>query len=597
MCYDSSFRILHYISFFCISSFCISSFFASSFFVSSSSSYIIHASRPLSLRSFARCFLMQALKSTKLFKKYCKNWSVLQKRSFCQNGLSWSLAKRGKPLYQVGRPSKQAYLVMRGILEVRSDRRTATGRRSGQLGVQKDIIAVGEMAGELALQGVGSRTKTCVAQVGTQVLVINVATYLTIAQRAPSFKDRYSLLRKASIMTDWPIDRMFWLAFNWEEKKYEKGNIITEFEEIPQSIKIVMEGSVGIYAPGKDDKDKAINKGSRRAHCKLVSVLGPGEMFDGVGLLATAAKLMKTAALREAARSPVQIVSETLNLKVLELPSSMYDLILQSGLPTVERIYTLEVKRATLYQSGIMGWNASMSFLDQQKNNNKHVVKQFKLGKIKRKDKQEEQQRKRSPSMDSHNLLVVELVTASESMEGNYEEGGRRSHLNLGSRLGFSQKKRRNVAALVPQVIRAKPLQGQGKILRRINSSPQPPRSGNTIMDEQILQLADTTLSVAHEEHDCTMHANTMTSPAPSSQRHVHGGTPPKNKTWWKDQNLFTSPHTTKKRRAVLSNPTQQPMLFQHRASSFAKPFTQRLPSRSDVLKAQQALREKSPAW
>ena len=193
------------------------------------------------LDCFLRQFLMQVLKSTKLFKKHCKNWNVSQIRDLVQNGLKFKVAKRSKPLFQLGKPAKEVYFVMKGALIL-----TKRNKKSNSTSSDQQIINVNEIAGELALQGVGSRVHTCIARVHSHLIVINVKIFLNIAQSSPNFKSRFAFLRKNPIMKDWTSDKCFLLAFNWKERTYEKGEIITEYGEIPSGLKIVMKGNVGV---------------------------------------------------------------------------------------------------------------------------------------------------------------------------------------------------------------------------------------------------------------------------------------------------------------------------------------------------------------
>ena len=91
------------------------------------------------------CLLMQIFKATKLYTSRCKQWNVTQIRDMCQRGLSYTTAKRGKPVFQVGFPASAAYLVMKGQLQMRTDQKKASvanGRRGGsQLpGINRDAI-------------------------------------------------------------------------------------------------------------------------------------------------------------------------------------------------------------------------------------------------------------------------------------------------------------------------------------------------------------------------------------------------------------------------------------------------------------------------
>ena len=122
---------------------------------------------------------------------------------------------------------------MKGQLHMRTDSKkssVANGRRGGsQLpGINRDAVDVGDIAGILALQGVRSRVHSCIATVHSQLLVIDVDVFLNISNKSASFKEKYESLQKTAMLKDWPVDRMFYFAFNWEEVSYEKGNVITD---------------------------------------------------------------------------------------------------------------------------------------------------------------------------------------------------------------------------------------------------------------------------------------------------------------------------------------------------------------------------------
>ena len=210
------------------------------------------------------CFLMQVFQHTTLFVKYCPQWNVQQIREFVQHGLHYDTFQRNKPLFQIGRPATTAYMVMSGLCEMVSNRQLTTHKRRGSggggggsgdsgqdshnSGGDRHLIGAGDIVGELALQGVGNRLHTSHAKVHSQTVVIDIPMYMRIAQNNRNFKLKYALLRNnTALLKDWPNDRLFRLAFHFQEKIYTgKRLIVTDVGDIPPGVHIVMEGSVGV---------------------------------------------------------------------------------------------------------------------------------------------------------------------------------------------------------------------------------------------------------------------------------------------------------------------------------------------------------------
>jgi hypothetical protein len=84
--------------------------------------------------------------------------------------------------------------------------------------------------------------------VHSQTVVIDIPMYMRIAQNNRNFKLKYALLRNnTALLKDWPNDRLFRLAFHFQEKIYTgKRLIVTDVGDIPPGVHIVMEGSVGV---------------------------------------------------------------------------------------------------------------------------------------------------------------------------------------------------------------------------------------------------------------------------------------------------------------------------------------------------------------
>ena len=320
-------------------------------------------------------------------------------------------------------------------------------------------------------------------------------------------------------------------------------------------------------------------------------MLSPGEIFDTIGILATSTKLIKKSP--KVAQSSVQVVSESKNLQILELPVSNYYFILECPYPTIERIYTLENQRSILYANSLNGWKSSMSVLDEQKlnnndllKNNREIIKQKTIATI-------NSNRNRTPSMESV-LLGIEMVSASETIEMKRSrlslspKAGER--LNLGSRVGFSRITKMNSTNKSNNKRRSPVLRNQGIMLRTIKSPSSPPLQSSQ-KEQKCTNLYSNSDSQLPMKEEADMNSS-------SSKRHIHGSTPPQS-TWWKEQNLFQQQKKQQyhQHHQHMQHQQQQQSMFQHRATSFAKPFTQRTLSRSDLVKAQQALRDKKPNW
>ena len=93
---------------------------------------------------------------------------------------------------------------------------------------------------------------------------------------------------------------------------------------------------------------------------RLVSCLEQGEIFDSVGILAAVARLKRN---HPGTRSTVQYVVHTNGCRILELPASSYDSILESS-NTVDKLYQLECNRALIYSKSIEGWRQAIDALE-----------------------------------------------------------------------------------------------------------------------------------------------------------------------------------------------------------------------------------------
>ena len=227
---------------------------------------------------------------------------------------------------------------------------------------------------------------------------------MKIAEKSLQYKEKYMLLRsKTEVFQDWPNDRLFRLAFQFHEKIYEKGSIITNVGNVPTGLHVVLEGSVGVYVPDDtaSNTSNGLGNGLRRSHYKLVSSMGVGEIFDCVDILAQAAKSLytKNPSIQE---STVQIVAETLRLRVLELTSNDYNLIIQSGLPTIFKLYQLECQRNHLYNSSLQGWSSTMATINELNRNGNELLKQMYVEQRKQYDQVMEDKQKKNPSIARH---------------------------------------------------------------------------------------------------------------------------------------------------------------------------------------------------
>lgn len=275
------------------------------------------------------------------------------KTQLCNHGLHLKTVHKNDMLFKLGQMADYSYLVMKGSLEERSARSNVA--RQTMHNTRREIFP-GEIGGVLALKGVGSRVKACFAAEKTHLLCINVRVYLKLAQRDPSFRKRFALLRKVDALSAYDANRAYSLTFSFSEKRPTKGTVITDIGQTPVGLHIVMSGRVEVYVI-----DSGNDEVSKNARTRLVSCLGEGEIFDSVGILSAVAKIKRN---HPGSRSTVQYVVQSHDCCLLELSPSNYNLILESP-NTVDKLYRLECNRSIVYHTSVKGWRSAILYANR----------------------------------------------------------------------------------------------------------------------------------------------------------------------------------------------------------------------------------------
>jgi CRP-like cAMP-binding protein len=358
-------------------------------------------------------FLLVALRTTRLFRNHTADWPPHLKTYLCNHGLHFKSVLKGRTLFKLGEMAEYAYLVMKGGLEEQAARNGID--RQSKLSARVNVVRPGDIAGELALKGVGSRVKTCIAQEKSDVLVINVGIFMTLAQRQPSFKERFALLRKVDALSAFDMRRAYTLAFSFSEEHPTKDTVVTDVGQTPAGLHVIMSGTIGVYVV---DSDKGGTNDNDVQKKRLVSCLEQGEIFDSVGILAAVARLKRN---HPGMRSTVQYVVHTHNCRLLELPVSSYNLILESS-NTVDKLYQLECNRALVYGNSIQGWRNAINVVMETNRLSATAPLATAATVVKANDGTEE---RRPRAMSSIEKLVrrsrsESLVSAQQTLQGDY---------------------------------------------------------------------------------------------------------------------------------------------------------------------------------
>ena len=277
-------------------------------------------------------FLMIALKKSKLFRQHCNKLAPHQRFRLCKC-MTIKFVKKGHPLYRNSKPAKNCYLVLTGALESRSAR-SETGRKSG-LSMNCEQKYPGDVIGEICLQGVLVRMSTVVAKKSAALLALPSKEYMEIADVNPEFSKRFSVLRRIHALSDWPLERLYWLGYHMKEISAASGNDILKFGQNLTGLFIVMSGSVSIRVRTEVGELEVAN-------------YSHGAVFGSMGLLSVAVGDGNSADISSNFRAVAKF-----NCTLLKLPSIHYGKILHSGYATIDRLWKEEKARQLEYENRV----------------------------------------------------------------------------------------------------------------------------------------------------------------------------------------------------------------------------------------------------